>query len=482
MNLKEKHLVEHNKLVFICALLTEIFLIIDNICFYRSKTPLEIKLGYFIVIGLFLVIFGYVKYKNSDKGHLLMFGGLAISYGFNLFTSVSYPFKFAFFMPICLMVMAYSNRKICLLGATVAVNCNIIYAIEWLVRGDRTQWAQILTNTEITIFVCSLAIAIVKLNSKQNAEEMDLINEETDKANELADTIRSTSEKVAEKLGECDQVMEALGEKVEASASAVSQISASVSLTAENIQTQTEMSSTITSALNGINDETMAMLADSKETANNVSEGNALIEKLKSQAETVSSVNNETAVMTDELQKTAMSVKDIVETILGISSQTNLLALNASIEAARAGEAGKGFAVVAEEIRTLSENTKVSAEQIAATIDTLITDVNKASDNMKLSVDASNAQGEMIKETGEKFEVILQSVNDLTNRIEAISADVEDCVDSNEKVMDSISNLSATSEEVAAASQSSLSVTQDAASEMKQASQILDEILDLARA
>ena len=64
MNLKEKHLVEHNKLVFICALLTEIFLIIDNICFYRSKTPLEIKLGYFIVIGLFLVISVMEEFKS----------------------------------------------------------------------------------------------------------------------------------------------------------------------------------------------------------------------------------------------------------------------------------------------------------------------------------------------------------------------------------------------------------------------------------
>ncbi|GFN33178.1 methyl-accepting chemotaxis protein [Paenibacillus xylaniclasticus] len=56
--------------------------------------------------------------------------------------------------------------------------------------------------------------------------------------------------------------------------------------------------------------------------------------------------------------------KQVTSTIADISKRIGLLSLNANIEAAKAGKFGAGFAVVAQEIRTLSEQSSLSSEQI----------------------------------------------------------------------------------------------------------------------
>ncbi|WP_282497952.1 methyl-accepting chemotaxis protein [Pantoea stewartii] len=95
----------------------------------------------------------------------------------------------------------------------------------------------------------------------------------------------------------------------------------------------------------------------------------------ESARDTVRTVNADKARVHDmtqtmqNIQASALKVRDITSVIESIAFQTNILALNAAVEAARAGEEGRGFAVVAGEVRTLAQRSATAAKDIKALIE-----------------------------------------------------------------------------------------------------------------
>lgn len=481
MDLQKKHLVENNRLCFICALIIEGCMLGITIAYAGGRTwPLPICLA-IILIAIALSAFGYLRHRGDHKGHLLIFLGLALGYLFTSISNLNTPYLYAFMYGITLLIMLYRNKRICILGETVAIIVNAIYTVMYLLFTERTQLLQVFVNDGMVIVVCTVALIVVLHMNKQAIESEKEIQTQKEQVETLLASVKHTSEEIAKNLDEEHEVMNTLSNNITASADSIGNISDSVSLTTSSIQTQTDMNSNITASLDGISDQTNRMMEIFRVAETSVQEGSNLVNELQKQAEISADINKQTVEMTEELQGTAETVKEIVNTILGISSQTNLLALNASIEAARAGEAGKGFAVVADEIRNLSENTKDSAEQIAATIDQLLGSVDVASRNMVQSVEASNRQGEMIGRTGEKFQTILESVSSLAGSIDQVSGDVVSCVEANDTVMDAIANLTENSQQVAESSQRSLELSESCTEEMKRAYELLNNILELSR-
>lgn len=486
MSLQESHIYERNKLAFRFGCILIFFEIFTTIV-YQDQRVGFVNTTFMVVTQLIIAVgfcISYYKYRNRNRGKYFMMTALLAGYGIMMLGSVHITYMWAFGPGILVLVLLFADNILTQVTAIILVLINVLYIplfMKYSVEvADRKN--AVFTDAVFALLIGLMAIFYVRLNSRHNAETVEEIENAAQQQEESAKQIQSIGMQIAAKLEDANEAMGALSEKVTSSAESAQQISASVTMTAEAIQTQTEMNSNITGSLENIAHQSRAMRRNSNEVTENISDGNALVEELRAKSDESLSINAETAEMTAALQNSADTVKDIVKTILDISGQTNLLALNASIEAARAGEAGKGFAVVADEIRALSEHTKESAEEIASTIEDLIQKVQVASENMQRSVDSANQQGEMIVETGEKFEEILTKITDLTRRAGSIAENVDSCVDANTKVMDAISNLSATSEEVAASAESSITISEECEIDMKATENILQEILKISRA
>ncbi|TCO74406.1 methyl-accepting chemotaxis protein [Marinisporobacter balticus] len=181
-----------------------------------------------------------------------------------------------------------------------------------------------------------------------------------------------------------------------------------------------------------------------------------------------------------DLDNRIKDIGNILATIDTIAGQTNLLALNASIEAARAGDAGKGFTVVAEQIRKLSEESRVSSDEIKE----IITNVQKESNHtvgiMKELKERSLAENESVVEVNDSFEKISQSINSVTGKIEEMSCFTNQLNQDKDEIVKSIQSISAVSEETAASSEEVNAAMQQQAMAEEQIATAADKLNVLA--
>ncbi|MFW2491260.1 methyl-accepting chemotaxis protein [Clostridium chromiireducens] len=146
-------------------------------------------------------------------------------------------------------------------------------------------------------------------------------------------------------------------------------------------------------------------------------------------------------------------VNSIVEVITNIASQTKLLSLNASIEAARAGEQGKGFAVVANEVNNLSQQSKVSADEITkliVTISQATEKIIKVTEEMGAELNNQQTNTDAIALS---FKNILESLESSNSKIERLSSSANGILGEKDKLVDRVVNASSIAEEVSASSE-----------------------------
>lgn len=247
-------------------------------------------------------------------------------------------------------------------------------------------------------------------------------------------------------VGDVDEVMEQLGElndDISSVSAATEELSASMEETAASAQ-QIE---TISHQIETVSKNIAVRAQDGAEKVVSIHQRAQQAKKdTESNYQNAKDMKAEISgslIQALEEAKVVEQIEVLAQSIMGITAQTNLLALNASIEAARAGEAGKGFAVVADEIRSLAEQSKVTAENIQQVTQKVTGAVqNLADDSSRLL----NFVAEDVSKSFHQFTEIADAYNqdaaDVDEMVTDFSAISEELLASIEGVLQSINDVS----------------------------------------
>ncbi len=178
---------------------------------------------------------------------------------------------------------------------------------------------------------------------------------------------------------------------------------------------------------------------------------------------------NEVGTIVSGINSRMDEIGKIVRLITDIANQTNLLALNAAIEAARAGEAGRGFAVVAAEVKSLAQDSRKSAEDIAEMIAALQQQAKQATDAMSRSTIAVTDGSRALEQTVAAF-------NQIAGTIEMINNNTMDVASASEEQAASVEEVTASIQEVSNLILSTSTEAGDAVAATEEASASVDEI------
>ena len=183
----------------------------------------------------------------------------------------------------------------------------------------------------------------------------------------------------------------------------------------------TQMSATVTEVADNISVAATASQGASEATK----QGQLIVEQSLESVLDLSNKLQQAELLTQNLEQQSSSISTIVEVISAIAEQTNLLALNAAIEAARAGEQGRGFAVVADEVRNLSSRTHQSTNEISEVISNLQAGSLAAAQAMKeskLTAQKVETQSSSVQEALRAIALAVEKIDSMTSQIASASA------------------------------------------------------------
>ena len=452
--MREEQIFRTNKLMVLGTVVTSVFMIIGLLSqlMVSEMSPVKsiVPLVVMILVILLSVIF-YFKSKRSAVCYkvisVIMFAGYFMALIMSD-SNTTYPY----YIPFLIALVISLDRKFVKTMSFAFLGVNLLKVVQMAMISDNiaSTMEYIMIETIVCIIICLCTIPGVKIINDFFEASMKEIETETAANAEVSKRIMNVAGKVSEDVEEASSILGEIHESATRTHESLEGVSEGITNNTDAIIEQTSETQSIQAMIDDSSQKTEEIIATSDDVLRAVTEGSHAMKELANRVEEALNSGSLMKESAGNLQQKSVEVREITDLILNISAQTNLLALNASIEAARAGEAGRGFAVVADEIRQLAEQTKSATENITAILDELAEDADDVVGKVEDNVNISNAEKEYAENAEEKFELVESQMQNLHTEIGNMAELMEKIKASNNIIVDSVSTISATSEEMSA--------------------------------
>ena len=417
-----------------------------------------------IILAMGPVVGEIICYKKQhDTKMIKHFVGIgyAILYTFVMFTTNNH-FTFVYVIPMLIAITVYNDFKYSLPIEVGVVIVNVIQLALFFKRGIYTKadMASVEIQFFVIVLICGIQLYVSIVAEKLNQKKLAELKAEHEKTEELLTRIMDTSDKMTQQITESAQQTASLGESMQAMKESMEEVNSGSNDTAEAVQSQLNQTEEIQAMVEQVEKGTENIIDSMNQNKEAIAQGNANVGILVKQAEETVESGKKVTEELSQLDTYMSQMNSILDIINSITSQTSLLALNASIEAARAGEAGRGFAVVASEISQMAQQTKDSTVQISQLIENVSNAIQMVVEVSGSMISMIESQNETTEKTAESFTVIEKNSDNVYGQSNELAAYVTKLADANKKIIDSISTISAISEEVAAHASDTLSATE----------------------
>ncbi|MBY0116473.1 methyl-accepting chemotaxis protein [Paenibacillus sp. FSL L8-0435] len=374
-------------------------------------------------------------------------------------------------------------------SGVVEANLQIVQVLRWIaIIGV----ASLLIGALVTYVIgrmISLPVAAIAQSASRIADgdltgepivvrNKDEIGDLAQAFNIMSANLRTLIHQVGDSAERVAASSEELTASTEQTATATEQVGITMGEIATGMDTQVRMASDgfqtmneLTTGFQQVTENTLHMSEEATKVSVKTISGSESVQSAIGQMNSIQGTVSNLSVVIQELSRHSQDIVKMVDSISEISAQTNLLSLNAAIEAARAGEQGRGFQVVATEVRKLSEQSALSANQIVPLVASIEKGMRNAAESMVV-VSAEVQEGiTLVHQAGATFDEIREAVGGVAGQTQEVSASIEQMSTGVEQINRSMKTImevtetgAAGTEEVSASSEEQLSAMQEIAS------------------